>query len=162
MECLYVLIGMFCKAPENNLDWLGAIWILVHDVLLLLQGTDMNMNQYMVSSAYTAAPNSGEITLQEGDIVQVSRFEGEGWWYVHHRATGAQGWAPSNHLTSTKRNSASYSSTVSSLSSTSVGKVIWSFFYFSTARDLHLALSPWLCYPNRNRYRVYPSWNFSP
>ena len=81
------------------------------------------MNHYMVSSAYSAAPNSGEISLQEGDVVEVSRFEGEGWWYVHHRATGAQGWAPSNHLLSTKRNSA-YSSTVSSMSSSSVGKVI--------------------------------------
>ena len=55
--------------------------------------------------------------------MEVVRYEGEGWWYVHHPATGEEGWAPCTYLESTKRNSA-YSSTISSVSTASLGKVI--------------------------------------
>ena len=104
----------------DSLHVLGGLWYLKKPTSLWFQGCALN--QYVALSTYMAPPDSGELSLQEGDVVEVVRYEAEGWWWVHHPATGQEGWMPCTYLKSTKRNSA-YSSTVSSVSTASLGKV---------------------------------------
>ena len=66
--------------------------------------------------------DSGEVSIHEGDILEVLKVGSEGWWYVRVFPTGQEGWTPASYLEHNKR--ASTYSTHSTVSSGSTGKVI--------------------------------------
>ena len=76
--------------------------------------------RYMALAAYQAV-ETGEVSLSEGDMIELIRMGSEGWWLVRNLATGRQGWTPANYLDCLKRSS-TYS-TQSTVSSGSSGKV---------------------------------------
>ena len=51
---------------------------------------------YWATSLIRGAPERGEIKLREGEVVQVTRKEANGWWFVKNNDKA--GWAPSNFL----------------------------------------------------------------
>ena len=65
--------------------------------------------------------DDGELTMAEGDLLEVIKVGNEGWWYMRHLDTGAEGWAPASyldHILTTRKTSHS------TLSMSSLGKVI--------------------------------------
>ena len=84
---------------------------------MLSQGLDLH-TQYIALADYNRV-GSGEISMREGDILEVLKIGNEGWWFVRLRATGEEGWAPASYLDSLKRRS-----TYSTNSMSSTGKVI--------------------------------------
>ncbi|KAJ8309746.1 hypothetical protein KUTeg_011611 [Tegillarca granosa] len=44
------------------------------------------------------AVDSTEVSLREGDMIQVLRTGSTGWWYARHMVTNQEGWVPSTFL----------------------------------------------------------------
>ncbi|ELU03898.1 hypothetical protein CAPTEDRAFT_228658 [Capitella teleta] len=80
---------------------------------------ELQCQRYVALADYTST-DSSEISLQEGDVVDVLRVGSEGWWYVRPFPAGQEGWTPASYLEPNKR--ASTYSTHSTLSSGSTGK----------------------------------------
>ena len=74
----------------------------------------------------------GEISMKEGDLLEVLKIGNEGWWYVRLVGAGEEGWAPASYMDSAKRRSSH-----STFSMSSSGKVIEQ----CSAPGLHLANS---------------------
>jgi len=77
----------------------------------------LGIQEYTVLAEYTAV-DSGEITLHEGDLIEVLKIGSDGWWYVRCMSSGEEGWAPASYLDMMKRRSRSTVSISSSESAT--------------------------------------------
>ena len=56
-----------------------------------------------------------EVSLKEGDTVEVLKCGNEGWWYVHVVRTEEEGWAPASYLDCISRVASRSTLSVSSL-----------------------------------------------
>nr|XP_006811250.1 PREDICTED: guanine nucleotide exchange factor DBS-like [Saccoglossus kowalevskii] len=88
-------------------------------------GRDMckaiTMNQYAALSEYNQV-EKGELSMKEGDIVEVLKVGNDGWWFVKQVSNKEQGWVPASYLESlAKRASRSSISMASQGSQSSAG-----------------------------------------
>ncbi|XP_035221623.1 guanine nucleotide exchange factor DBS-like, partial [Stegodyphus dumicola] len=59
--------------------------------------------RYIVLGDYEAV-DVGEVSLHEGQIVEIEKIGCAGWWYVRCLDTGCQGWVPASYLGPTSHN----------------------------------------------------------
>lgn len=57
-----------------------------------------SFKQQFVSLGDYVGMDKSELGLKEGDIVEILRVGGNGWWFGRHLTTGDEGWVPSTYL----------------------------------------------------------------
>ncbi|XP_070538296.1 guanine nucleotide exchange factor DBS-like isoform X3 [Ptychodera flava] len=62
-------------------------------------GRLIKMNQYIVLAEYNKIEDT-ELSMKEGDIVEVMKVGKDGWWFVRQISNKEQGWVPASYLES--------------------------------------------------------------
>ncbi|XP_050688471.1 guanine nucleotide exchange factor DBS-like isoform X3 [Eriocheir sinensis] len=82
------------------------------------EGTEYTSSRFLVLADYNAM-GSSEVSLREGDYVDLIKVGCAGWWYVRVSGTPYEGWAPAAYLERVLKKGSRSSPSVSSQESTS-------------------------------------------
>ncbi|CAL4075150.1 unnamed protein product, partial [Meganyctiphanes norvegica] len=84
------------------------------------ENTEYTSSRFLVLADYNAMGNS-EVSLREGDFVDLIKVGCAGWWYVRVTGTPYEGWSPAAYLERVLKKGSRSSPSVSSQDSTTSG-----------------------------------------
>lgn len=79
---------------KNTVSWSVCFWM----AMLYDASQQPSYRQQFVSLGDYVAVDGTELSLKEGEVLEILRVGNNGWWYAHSLTTETEGWVPSTYL----------------------------------------------------------------